>query len=92
MQYAICQVCNVVITFHNSPGVKQGCVTALALVNDSACDVTFMVDEALVDGTFEKVFFHPLVNSATTGISPADFLKFLQHTGHKVIKLPLEVT
>ena len=51
-----------------------------------------IVDEVLVDGTFEKVYFHPLDNAASVGISPQDFLKFLEHTGHKPIRVGLQKT
>jgi len=64
-------------------GVKQGCVTAFALVNDREGKVKFLVDEKLVDGSFEKVWFHPLTNEATTGVSVADFKRFLSATGHE---------
>lgn len=63
-------------------GVGQGCVTAFALINDRNHDVRFLIDDALINGEFENIHFHPLVNSATTGISPKDFLKFLEATGH----------
>ena len=84
------QLCNLPYLLHFFSGVKQGCVTALALANNPACDVTFIVDDALLSDRFEKVFFHPLVNSATTGMSPADFKKFLNHTGHKTIPITLQ--
>ena len=73
-------------------GVTQGCVTALALINDKEKHVRFIVDEVLVDGTFEKVYFHPLDNAASVGISPQDFLKFLEHTGHKPIRVGFQKT
>ena len=59
-------------------GVSQGCVTAFALVNDVEKKVKFVVDTALVDGTHSSVNFHPLVNTATTGVATQDFVKFLK--------------
>ena len=47
-------------------GVKQGCVTAYALLNDKK-NVKFLLDEDMVNGKFQRVYFHPLVNTATTG-------------------------
>jgi len=67
-------------------GVSQGCVTAYALANDPQNKVKFIVDTALLDGTFSSVNFHPMVNTATTCISCEDFKKFLNLTGHTVIK------
>merc|ERR1711915_615742 len=67
-------------------GVSQGCVTAYALANDPQNKVKFIVDTALLDGTFTSVNFHPMVNTATTCISCEDFKKFLNLTGHSVIK------
>eukprot|EP00088_Acartia_fossae_P048149 TRINITY_DN5246_c0_g1_i11.p1 TRINITY_DN5246_c0_g1~~TRINITY_DN5246_c0_g1_i11.p1 ORF type:complete len:572 (-),score=167.61 TRINITY_DN5246_c0_g1_i11:328-2043(-) len=67
-------------------GVREGCVTPFALVNDKANDVTLLVDKLLVSGDVETVSFHPLVNTATTTISSKDFNKFLYLTRHKVIQ------
>jgi len=67
-------------------GVSQGCVTAYALANDRNKSVKFIVDSALLDGSFSSVNFHPMVNTATTQISSEDFQKFLSLTGHTVLK------
>jgi len=67
-------------------GVRQGCVTAYALVNDKEKRVKFLVDTQLVDGSHGHVSFHPMVNTATTKISTEDFNKFLSLTKHNVIK------
>jgi len=67
-------------------GVSQGCVTAFSLVNDKARKVKFIVDSSLLDGSFKMVNFHPMVNTDTTGISTQDFNKFLQITGHQILK------
>jgi len=67
-------------------GVSQGCVTAYALVNDTKKSVKFIVDSALLDGNFNSVNFHPMVNTATSQISTADFAKFLSLTGHSILK------
>jgi Ala-tRNA(Pro) deacylase len=58
-------------------GVAPGSVTAFALVNDAAGDVGFVLDAALAEA--DPVNFHPLVNTATTAISQADFRRFLAH-------------
>ena len=69
-------------------GVRQGCVTAYALVNDTQKLAKFIVDKTLLDPSKSKsVNFHPLVNTATTGISCQDFKKFLSLTGHVVLEI-----
>ena len=69
-------------------GVKQGCVTAYALLNDKK-KVKFLVDEDMINGKFERVYFHPLVNTATTGISCGDFKRFVTLTGHEITSVIL---
>ena len=60
-------------------GVTPGSVTAFALVNDTEHRVTFVVDAALLER--EPLNFHPLVNTATTAVSKAGFLAFLESVG-----------
>ncbi len=69
-------------------GVEPGSVTAFAVVNDPQGKVTMVLDANLMD--HERVNFHPLVNSMTTGVSREDLLKFLRATGHDplILKLP----
>ncbi|XP_070578224.1 prolyl-tRNA synthetase associated domain-containing protein 1-like [Ptychodera flava] len=71
-------------------GVGQGCVTPLALYNDKDKDVRFLLDSDLVHGGHERVFSHPMVNSASTGIKPEDFVKFMESTGHTPILINFE--
>lgn len=56
-------------------GVTPGSVTAFALINDGEKRVRFVLDKALADA--EIVNFHPLTNTATTGVSREDFRRFL---------------
>merc|ERR1712200_191928 len=67
-------------------GVKRGCVTPFALINDKNNEVTLLVDKKLVEGTVATVSFHPMVNTSTTTISSKDFNKFLYLTRHKVVQ------
>jgi Ala-tRNA(Pro) deacylase len=60
-------------------GVTPGSVTAFALVNDGERRVRFVLDKALADA--EIVNFHPLTNTATTGISQGGFRRFLAAVG-----------
>ncbi|XP_014821883.1 PREDICTED: prolyl-tRNA synthetase associated domain-containing protein 1-like [Calidris pugnax] len=64
--------------------VGQGCATPLALFCDQG-DVRFVLDAGFLEGGHEKVYFHPMTNSATMGLSPDDFLKFVRSTGHDPI-------
>ena len=70
-------------------GVRQGCVTPFGLINDKERGVSAVVvdavllDERRVDAA---VNFHPLVNTATTMLTTADFRKFLDIMGHTVVQ------
>jgi Ala-tRNA(Pro) deacylase len=57
-------------------GVTPGSVTAFALINDARRRVRFVLDRALAEAAL--VNFHPLTNTATTGVDQAGFRKFLQ--------------
>jgi Ala-tRNA(Pro) deacylase len=69
-------------------GVEPGSVTAFAVVNDTEGKVTMILDANLME--HERVNFHPLVNSMTTGVSREDLIKFLRATGHDplILRLP----
>jgi Ala-tRNA(Pro) deacylase len=60
-------------------GVTPGSVTAFALVNDAARRVRFVLDRALAEA--DRVNFHPLTNTATTGVDQAGFRRFLAAIG-----------
>jgi len=64
-------------------GVTPGSVTAFALAHDADHRVTFVLDAALAQS--DPVNFHPLTNTATTGISQADFRRFLAALGREPI-------
>jgi Ala-tRNA(Pro) deacylase len=69
-------------------GVEPGSVTPFAVANDIEGAVTMILDANLME--HERVNFHPLVNSMTTGVSRHDLVKFLEATGHKprILRLP----
>ena len=60
-------------------GVTPGSVTAFALINDTDKRLTFVVDRRLWEA--ERVNFHPLANTATTGLDQAGFRRFLEAIG-----------
>lgn len=64
-------------------GVLPGSVTPFALINDPNHNVHFVLDNAIL--SFDNINAHPLENTATVGISMADFNKFLQSLGIKPI-------
>ena len=60
-------------------GVTPGSVTAFALINDAERQATFVLDARLAQA--QRVNFHPMTNTATTGVSQAGFARFLQALG-----------
>ncbi|MCB1418862.1 MAG: YbaK/EbsC family protein [Zhengella sp.] len=62
-------------------GVTPGAVTAFGVINDKAGAVRFFIDESLL--SHEVINCHPLVNTATTSIAPADLIRFIEATGHR---------
>jgi len=60
-------------------GVTPGSVTAFGLINDTDRRVRFVLDRSLAEA--ERVNFHPLTNTATTGVSQAGFRTFLAAVG-----------
>jgi Ala-tRNA(Pro) deacylase len=60
-------------------GVTPGSVTAFALINDTEGRVRFVLDRALAEAG--RVNFHPLTNTATTGVDQAGFRAFLDSVG-----------
>ena len=73
-------------------GVEPGAVTPFGLANDTAGQVSFVLDEGLM--RHDVLNFHPLTNAATTAIARADFLRFLDAIGHapRVLALPARVS
>jgi len=71
-------------------GVTPGSVTLLALVNDIAHNVQFVIDQALWDAS--AVQAHPLINTATMVVQHADLVRFLAATGHapQIISVPAD--
>jgi len=68
-------------------GVRPGAVTPFGAVNDQAGRVRVVLDEAMM--RYERLNFHPLVNTRTTGLKSADLVKFLRATGHEPLVVAL---
>lgn len=60
-------------------GVSPGSVTAFGLINDLNRRVRFVLDRTLAEA--DLVNFHPLTNTATTGVSGEGFRRFLAAVG-----------
>lgn len=61
-------------------GVTPGSVSAFGVINDQEKRVCMVLDQALMG--YERINLHPLVNTATTGISREDLLTFLNACDH----------
>ncbi len=68
-------------------GVRPGAVTPFGAINDADGRVSVVLDAAML--THERLNFHPLVNTRTTGLASADLVKFLRATGHEPLVVPL---
>lgn len=61
-------------------GVTPGAVTPFGLLQDTAQQVSFLLDPTFLD--YEYVNFHPLRNDRTIGMLTTDFLKFCALVQH----------
>ena len=70
-------------------GITPGSVSLLALVNDTAHAVEFVIDRTLWEAA--AIQAHPLANTATMVLAHADLEQFLAATGHapRVIEVPV---
>ena len=69
--------------------IDRGCTSNLdsnrlscpfAIANDTGGAVRMVLDRGLME--HDPLNFHPLDNTRTTAIAPADLLRFLEDTGH----------
>ena len=63
-------------------GLTPGAVSPFGLINDGQKEVRVVIDQDLKDA--ERINFHPNQNTATVGISFADFEKFLSWCGNSI--------
>lgn len=61
-------------------GLDPGSVTPFGLINDRERHVHLFIDEKLNE--FDRLTFHPNINTASVVISKSDFFKFLNYTGN----------
>jgi Ala-tRNA(Pro) deacylase len=61
-------------------GVEPGSVSPFGLINDQEKHVHLFIDEKLKE--FDRLTFHPNVNTASLVISKPDFIRFLEYTGN----------
>lgn len=62
-------------------GVRPGSVCPFSIINDTDKNVTIVLDKGMMEA--EIVNYHPLINTMTLGLSPADLLKFIEDCGHE---------
>ena len=68
-------------------GVTPGSVTPFALINDGQQRVTVVLDADMLE--HDPLNYHPLVNTATTAVAPADLLRFIAACGHQPRRLAM---
>lgn len=61
-------------------GVIPGAVTPFALLNDLERKLRVVLEARLMD--HQALNFHPLVNTVTIAVTPADLLRFLEAEGY----------
>jgi len=69
-------------------GLTPGSVTPFGLVNASPARIRFVMDAGLM--RHARIWVHPLVNTASTGLAPQDLLRFLVGLGHEARLLELD--
>lgn len=69
-------------------GVEPGSVTPFALINDTRQQVIVVLDRKMME--FDKVSYHPLVNTATTSLTPNELVQFIRSCGHSPLILELQ--
>jgi len=65
--------------------VKKGSVGPMCIFADKDKSVRFVFDATLLK--HDKVFSHPGRNDWSTGMAPADLIKFVESTGHEVTQI-----
>jgi len=75
-----------------SLGVKKGCVGPMCILNNTAKDVTLVLDERLFENDVERIHSHPLTNDVSTSLIPSDLKRFItEGAGVDPVILPFAV-
>lgn len=61
-------------------GVRPGSVCPYSIINDTAGMVKICLDKSMMET--DIVNFHPLLNTMTIGVKPADLTRFIENCGH----------
>lgn len=61
-------------------GVTPGSVCPYAIMNDTQNEVVFYLDKSLADS--DLIIAHPLLNSMSISVKPADLIRFATHHNH----------
>jgi Ala-tRNA(Pro) deacylase len=61
-------------------GVEPGSVSPFGLINDTEMHVHLFIDDKLNE--FDRLAFHPNINTASVVISKYDFIKFMRYVGN----------
>ena len=69
-------------------GVTPGAVTPFGLINDADQSVAVVLDQAML--AIDPLNYHPLTNAATTAISAAGLVRFIEACGHSPQVLDLD--
>jgi len=69
-------------------GVRPGAVSPFTMINDPDRRVTIALDASLLEA--DMLFFHPLVNDLTLGVTPAGLQSFLAMSGHDPLVITLQ--
>jgi Ala-tRNA(Pro) deacylase len=67
---------------NNYLGLAPGSVSPFGIINDKNKEVVVLLDKELL--VYDKLNFHPNINTATLTISKEDFFKFLKWAGNEV--------
>ena len=68
-------------------GVRPGAVSPFTVINDTEHRVRLALDSSLMEA--DMLYFHPLVNDVTLGVTPDGLRKFLEVTGHEPMMVSL---
>jgi Ala-tRNA(Pro) deacylase len=68
-------------------GVRPGAVSPFTVINDTENRVRLALDSSLMEA--DMLYFHPLVNDVTLGVTPDGLRKFLEVTSHEPMMVSL---